>query len=170
MGPSSAINDAGRGRTTPTSGKKLNPCSVSSTDCHTCKSRGRRCDRQSPHCSRCISLAVKCGGFETPLLWRRRGHNILSSTQSKTRGNRSSTQSSATDLEADPITPTQPTSPASMNDSAPFRRFTFVDGRKSKRHKRLESNSGKSKASSSETQEDVTLQRQDSPTPSLWNL
>lgn len=161
MNTSSAINDAGKGCSTPASGKKPNPRSVSSTNCHTCKAHGRRCDRQRPHCATCISLAVKCGGFETPLQWGR-GSN-LSSTQTKTRGNSSPILSCANDVEANPINPTKTTFPASVNSSASFRKFTFVDGRKSKWRKRLDSNSGKSKASLSETQEDVSLQYQEYP-------
>ncbi len=40
-----------------------------STDCHTCLSGNRKCERQRPYCSTCLERGVKCGGYVTPLSW-----------------------------------------------------------------------------------------------------
>ncbi|KIX08907.1 uncharacterized protein Z518_03564 [Rhinocladiella mackenziei CBS 650.93] len=39
------------------------------TDCHTCLSRNRRCERQRPYCSTCLDKGLKCGGYATALSW-----------------------------------------------------------------------------------------------------
>jgi hypothetical protein len=160
---------ANQQRVTTASGKKPNPQSVSSTDCHTCKSQGRRCDRQRPQCATCTSHVEKCGGFETPLQWDRGSKS--SSTQSKhgrdverttTRSKRSSNLAGATNSEADPVTFAHPAPPASVDAPASLRKFTFVDSRKPKRRKRFDSRVGNGKGTSRETHEEVNPERQDS--------
>lgn len=49
--------------------KRTNSLAFSRTDCHTCASVGRTCDRRRPQCSTCLDLGLKCGGFATPLSW-----------------------------------------------------------------------------------------------------
>ncbi|KAL5350691.1 hypothetical protein ACLOAV_004260 [Pseudogymnoascus australis] len=49
--------------------KRTNSLAFSQTDCHSCLSAGRACDRRRPQCSTCLGLGVKCGGFVTPLSW-----------------------------------------------------------------------------------------------------
>jgi hypothetical protein len=49
--------------------KRTNSLAFSQTDCHTCASMGRTCDRRRPQCSTCLDLGLKCGGFATPLSW-----------------------------------------------------------------------------------------------------
>ena len=49
--------------------KRTNSLAFSQTDCHSCTSAGRACDRRRPQCSTCLGLGVKCGGFVTPLSW-----------------------------------------------------------------------------------------------------
>ncbi|KAI1614983.1 fungal-specific transcription factor domain-containing protein [Exophiala viscosa] len=39
------------------------------TDCHTCLSGNRKCERQRPYCSTCLERGVKCGGYATTLSW-----------------------------------------------------------------------------------------------------
>ncbi|BAE60999.1 unnamed protein product [Aspergillus oryzae RIB40] len=53
-------------------GKRTNSLAFARADCHTCTSRGQKCDRQRPHCTTCISHGRKCGGFATPLSWDHR--------------------------------------------------------------------------------------------------
>ncbi|KAE8366377.1 fungal-specific transcription factor domain-containing protein [Aspergillus caelatus] len=53
-------------------GKRTNSLAFARTDCHTCASRGQKCDRQRPQCATCISHGRKCGGFATPLSWDHR--------------------------------------------------------------------------------------------------
>jgi hypothetical protein len=40
-----------------------------STDCHTCLSAKRNCQRQRPYCSTCLDRGIKCGGYATALSW-----------------------------------------------------------------------------------------------------
>jgi hypothetical protein len=40
-----------------------------STDCHTCLSRKRNCQRQRPYCSTWLDRGIKCGGYATALSW-----------------------------------------------------------------------------------------------------
>ncbi|KFY08400.1 hypothetical protein V492_06265 [Pseudogymnoascus sp. VKM F-4246] len=49
--------------------KRTNSLAFAQTDCHSCASAGRQCDRRRPQCSTCLGLGVKCGGFATPLSW-----------------------------------------------------------------------------------------------------
>ena len=53
-------------------GKRTNSLAFARTDCHTCASRGQKCDRQRPQCTTCITHGRKCGGFATPLSWDHR--------------------------------------------------------------------------------------------------
>ncbi|OGM44196.1 hypothetical protein ABOM_006996 [Aspergillus bombycis] len=53
-------------------GKRTNSLAFARSDCHTCASRGQKCDRQRPQCTTCISHGRKCGGFATPLSWDHR--------------------------------------------------------------------------------------------------
>lgn len=39
------------------------------TDCHTCLSVNRKCQRQRPYCSTCLDRGTRCGGYATALSW-----------------------------------------------------------------------------------------------------
>lgn len=52
-----------------TKSKGTNSLAFARTDCHTCVSAARTCDRRRPQCLTCRELGVKCGGFATPLSW-----------------------------------------------------------------------------------------------------
>lgn len=52
-----------------TKSKGTNSLAFARTDCHTCVSAARTCDRRRPQCSTCRDLGIKCGGFATPLSW-----------------------------------------------------------------------------------------------------
>ena len=49
--------------------KGTNSLAFARTDCHTCVSTRRKCDRRRPQCTTCLDLGLKCGGFVTPLSW-----------------------------------------------------------------------------------------------------
>lgn len=49
--------------------KGTNSLAFAGTDCHTCVSTRRKCDRRRPQCTTCLDLGLKCGGFVTPLSW-----------------------------------------------------------------------------------------------------
>lgn len=49
--------------------KGTNSLAFARTDCHTCVSTHRKCDRRRPQCTTCLDLGLKCGGFATPLSW-----------------------------------------------------------------------------------------------------
>lgn len=126
---------------TASSPKRANGRSVSSTDCHTCASLNRRCDRQRPQCSTCLARNETCGGFATALSWDR-GWTWLGRPSSKasrareqkkiplTQAATSSSPSAALNHERAP----HPSKPARTTDET-FRQFKFVEGRPSKRRK-----------------------------------
>lgn len=39
------------------------------SDCHTCLSATRKCQRERPYCSTCLSRGIRCGGYATELSW-----------------------------------------------------------------------------------------------------
>lgn len=49
--------------------KGTNSLAFARTDCHTCVSTRRKCDRRRPQCTTCLDLGLKCGGFAIPLSW-----------------------------------------------------------------------------------------------------
>lgn len=49
--------------------KGTNSLAFARTDCHTCVSSRRKCDRRRPQCTTCLDQGLKCGGFATPLSW-----------------------------------------------------------------------------------------------------
>jgi len=48
---------------------RTNSLAFAKSDCHTCKTKRRKCDRQRPVCSTCQDLGDKCEGFQTRLVW-----------------------------------------------------------------------------------------------------
>jgi hypothetical protein len=48
---------------------RTNSLAFAKSDCHTCKTKRRNCDRQRPVCSTCQDLGDKCEGFQTRLVW-----------------------------------------------------------------------------------------------------
>ena len=50
--------------------RKAHPSAFSRNDCHTCASRGRKCDRQIPRCGNCEHSGNVCGGFAMQLSWQ----------------------------------------------------------------------------------------------------
>lgn len=50
-------------------GKRTNSLAFATIDCHTCATRGEKCDRRRPKCSQCLSQGHECGGFATALSW-----------------------------------------------------------------------------------------------------
>ncbi|KIW11120.1 hypothetical protein PV08_10420 [Exophiala spinifera] len=48
---------------------RTNSLAFAKSDCHTCKSKQRKCDRQRPICKTCQDAGDKCAGFQTRLVW-----------------------------------------------------------------------------------------------------
>ncbi|KIW79804.1 hypothetical protein Z517_06419 [Fonsecaea pedrosoi CBS 271.37] len=52
-------------------GKRTNSLGWAKSDCHTCSSLGRSCDRRRPRCSACLADGVICAGYVQQLNWER---------------------------------------------------------------------------------------------------
>ncbi|KIX08470.1 uncharacterized protein Z518_03126 [Rhinocladiella mackenziei CBS 650.93] len=50
--------------------KRTNSLGWAATDCHTCQSNRRQCDRRRPRCDTCTHSGVICGGFSQRLDWQ----------------------------------------------------------------------------------------------------
>lgn len=64
------------------SARRTNSLGSAKTDCHTCSSLKKPCDRQRPQCGTCRHEQRKCGGYVLDLVWK--GHSLgeaLSSTR-----------------------------------------------------------------------------------------
>lgn len=48
---------------------RTNSLAFAKSDCHTCRSKQRKCDRQRPICKTCQEADEKCAGFQTRLVW-----------------------------------------------------------------------------------------------------
>jgi hypothetical protein len=85
------------------------------TDCHTCLSRQRQCDKQRPYCSTCLDEGLNCGGYATSLLWHR--CRDYSGTQSRRHGQHSASPRGAEDLDK----------PQTRSPPVATRTFRFVE-------------------------------------------
>ncbi|KIX09738.1 uncharacterized protein Z518_00819 [Rhinocladiella mackenziei CBS 650.93] len=65
------------------SGKRTNSLGWAKSDCHTCSSLRRHCDRRRPRCSACLADGVICSGYVQQLNWER-GSLRLGKSKSKT--------------------------------------------------------------------------------------
>lgn len=50
---------------------RTNSLAFAKTDCHTCASHQRSCDRKRPRCSTCYGKNILCGGYPMQLTWLR---------------------------------------------------------------------------------------------------
>ncbi|KIW69286.1 hypothetical protein PV04_05168 [Phialophora macrospora] len=87
------------------------------TDCHTCLSRQRQCDKQRPYCSTCLDEGLKCGGYATSLLWHQ--CRAYSGKQSRWHGQHSASPRPAVDLHK----------PQARSPPVATRTFRFVERR-----------------------------------------
>lgn len=53
----------------PRKRRKRAPAAGANDDCWTCSSRGFKCDRRRPYCSRCLEDGKDCSGYKTQLTW-----------------------------------------------------------------------------------------------------
>ena len=55
--------------TAPRKRRRRAPTTGAADDCFTCSSRGEKCDRRRPYCSRCLDDGKDCSGYKTTLTW-----------------------------------------------------------------------------------------------------
>ncbi|KIW29496.1 uncharacterized protein PV07_05309 [Cladophialophora immunda] len=91
-------------------GKRTNSLGWAKSDCHTCSSLGRSCDRRRPRCSACLADGVICAGYVQQLNWERGALKV---------GKRRPKEPSENVREAKPEKPTAPLPRPSS--------YTFVD-------------------------------------------
>lgn len=48
---------------------RTNSLAFAKTDCHTCTTHQRQCDRRRPRCSTCSGQDILCGGYPMQLTW-----------------------------------------------------------------------------------------------------
>ncbi|KAJ9602209.1 hypothetical protein H2200_013329 [Cladophialophora chaetospira] len=58
-------------RVSQITGRRTNSLGWAKSDCHTCTSLGRHCDRRRPRCSPCLAEGAVCKGYVQQLNWER---------------------------------------------------------------------------------------------------
>ena len=58
-------------RVSQLTGRRTNSLGWAKSDCHSCASRGRHCDRRRPRCSPCLTEGTTCSGYVQQLNWER---------------------------------------------------------------------------------------------------
>ncbi|EXJ60599.1 hypothetical protein A1O7_04752 [Cladophialophora yegresii CBS 114405] len=79
-------------RVSQLTGRRTNSLGWAKSDCHTCASHNRYCDRRRPRCSPCLAEGAVCKGYVQELNWERgavriskkRAKSYLGSTESAT--------------------------------------------------------------------------------------
>ncbi|KAF2102544.1 hypothetical protein NA57DRAFT_52112 [Rhizodiscina lignyota] len=66
--PASAASPA-RSQFIPPTTKRTNSLGWAKSDCHTCASNSRPCDRRRPRCDACTTAGMTCGGYTQVLKW-----------------------------------------------------------------------------------------------------
>lgn len=52
-------------------GKTETKKSATEGNCYTCRRRRVKCDRQLPHCAKCLRTKLECLGYTKPLIWNK---------------------------------------------------------------------------------------------------
>lgn len=60
----------------PPTTHRTNSLGWAKSDCHSCQSSSRTCDRRRPRCNSCTSQGVICGGYVQRLQWQNQGHEV----------------------------------------------------------------------------------------------
>ncbi|KAL9110362.1 MAG: hypothetical protein Q9227_005093 [Pyrenula ochraceoflavens] len=68
----------------PSTSHRTNSLGWAKSDCHTCQSTSRRCDRRRPRCDACTAQGKTCGGYVQQLKWQNRRQKPRSLAAEKT--------------------------------------------------------------------------------------
>ncbi|EHY55014.1 hypothetical protein ABEF92_003230 [Exophiala dermatitidis] len=99
--PSQSPTTTNSSRKRSITGKRTNSLGWAKSDCHTCSSLGRHCDRRRPRCSACLNDGVICAGYVQQLDWERATRRLKKSraknsrTHTKPEPNSSATEATA---------------------------------------------------------------------------
>jgi hypothetical protein len=96
--------------------RRRSAASGAADDCHSCRARNAKCDRQRPYCQQCLDMGNDCSGYKQALTWGQgiasRGHlRGLSSPAAQRSGKAESRPRPRSQLSSSPKIPISVSSP-----------------------------------------------------------